>query len=63
METTTYKKITERLEKRREGVHKFMAKNILPLGIAELSSWVIENQRNNKPSSKAEYKNENYFCD
>ena len=36
----------ERLEKRREGVHKFMDKNILPLGITELNSWVRENQRN-----------------
>ena len=42
--TTTYEKIIERLEKRGEGVHKFMDKNIL--SITELNSWVRENQRN-----------------
>ena len=42
---TTHKKIIDRREKRREGVHKFMDKNILPLGITELNSWG-ENQRN-----------------
>ena len=34
----------DKLEKRREGVHKFMDNNIL--GITELNSWVRENQRN-----------------
>ena len=40
----THKKIIDRLEKRREGVHKFMDKNIL--GITELNSWVRKNQWN-----------------
>ena len=34
--------IIDRLEKRREGVHKFMDKNIL--GITELNSRVRKNQ-------------------
>ena len=37
----THKKIIDRLEKRREGVHKFMDKNILGM-----NPWVRENQRN-----------------
>ena len=41
---TTHQNIIDRLEKRREGVHTFMDKNILD--ITELNSRVRESQRN-----------------
>ena len=46
----THKKIIDRLEKRREGVHKFTDKNIFD--ITELNSQVRENQRNISQTAK-----------
>ena len=56
---TTHQNIIDRLEKRREGVHTFMDKNILD--ITELNSRVRESQRNTSQAARQSSKTKIIF--